>query len=241
MRCTFLGTGSAMAPAGRAQTGLLVRGDATLLVDCGSGVLSALSATDVGYEGIDAVLLSHHHLDHVADLLPILKARWLADCDALPVVGPPGTRALLDDALDAYDYLRGRVEAEVREIGAGTAPVAGTSVRVAETTHTAGSFAYRIGDLTVSGDTEPAESLADFADGSAVFVHECSYPDGTDADGHTTPTMLGHALAGHDYGTVYLTHHYPQMEGRRDELLDAVQTHYDGAVRIAADGITFAV
>jgi len=230
-----------MAPGGRAQTGLLVRGDADLLVDCGSGVLSALAGTDVGYEGVDAVLLSHHHLDHVADLLPILKARWLADCDTLPVLGPPGTRALVDDALDAYDYLRGRVAVEVREIGPGTVPLPGASARALATEHSAESFAYRIGDLTVSGDTEPSESLAAFADGSSVFVHECSYPDDVAADGHTTPTMLGHALAGHDYGTVYLTHHYPQTEGRHDDLIAAVREHYDGAVEAARDGLTVAV
>ena len=55
----------------RSQTGLLLAdpdGDAEpLLVDCGSGALHGLAATDVGYEGIGTVLLTHHHLDHVSD------------------------------------------------------------------------------------------------------------------------------------------------------------------------------
>ncbi|MFB6121236.1 MAG: MBL fold metallo-hydrolase [Halobacteriaceae archaeon] len=241
MDCTSLGTGSAMVPGGRAQTGLLVRGEGALLVDCGSGVLSALAETDVGYAGLDAVLLSHHHLDHVADLLPLLKARWLADCDTLPVVGPPGTRGLLDGALDAHDYLRGRVDVEVREVGPGQFAVADFSVRATETRHSTQCFAYRIDDLTVSGDTEPVESLADFADGSTVFVHECSFPDDVTAENHTTPAMLGNALAGHDYGTVYLTHLYPQTEGRHEELVASVRERYDGTVEVARDGLTVAV
>jgi ribonuclease BN (tRNA processing enzyme) len=103
-----------MPTGDRFQTGLVVEsGDDRLLVDCGSGVLHALARTDAGYEGADAVLLTHHHLDHVADLLPLLKARWLAGEESLAVAGPPGTKALLTDLLDVHDYLRGRTELAV--------------------------------------------------------------------------------------------------------------------------------
>jgi ribonuclease BN (tRNA processing enzyme) len=79
MEVTFLGTGSAMPTGDRAQTGLLVtHDDRRLLVDCGSGVLHRLAATETGYEAVHTVLLTHLHLDHVSDLLPLLKARWLA-------------------------------------------------------------------------------------------------------------------------------------------------------------------
>ena len=104
MRVTFLGTGSAMPAGDRVQTGLLLESnDDTLLVDCGSGVLHGLARTSVGYEGVDTVLLSHHHLDHVSDLMVFLKARWLAGETAMTVVGPPGTGNLVDDLLDVHD------------------------------------------------------------------------------------------------------------------------------------------
>jgi len=122
MRVTFLGTGSAMPTGERAQTGLLVTddedGDAgALVIDCGSGTLGALARTDTGYEAADTVLLTHHHLDHVSDLLALVKARWLAGETELTVAGPAGTRALVDGLLDVFEYLRGRVDLTVREVG----------------------------------------------------------------------------------------------------------------------------
>ena len=112
MQVTFLGTGAAMPTGDRSQTGLLLAdpgGDSDpLLVDCGSGALGALAATDVGYEAVGSVLLTHHHLDHVSDLLPLLKARWLAGETALEIVGPDGTEALVEDLLAVHDYMQGR-------------------------------------------------------------------------------------------------------------------------------------
>jgi Metal-dependent hydrolases of the beta-lactamase superfamily III len=105
MRLTVLGSGSAMPVPDRAQSGYLLDcGDRSLLVDCGSGVLGRLAGTDTGYEGVSTVLLTHHHLDHVAALLPLVKARWLAGEEHLEVVGPTGTKALVDGLLDVHDY-----------------------------------------------------------------------------------------------------------------------------------------
>jgi ribonuclease BN (tRNA processing enzyme) len=244
MRLTFLGTGSAMPLPDRAQTGLLLeRGDRTLLVDCGAGVLHRLAATDPGYEGVSTVLLTHHHLDHVADLLPLLKARWLAGEEHLEVVGPRGTKALVDDLFEAFDYLHGRVDVRIREVGGRDFSVAGFDVSAHETRHSVDGFAYRFagdddeGDLTISSDTEAFEGLAAFADGSSILVHDCSFPDDVDVSNHPTPSKLGDTLAGHDYGRVYLTHLYPHTEGRHEEMLGAVEARYDGDVRFARDGL----
>jgi ribonuclease BN (tRNA processing enzyme) len=242
MHLTFLGTGSAMALPDRAQTGLLLeRAERRLLVDCGAGVLHRLAATDTGYEGVSTVLLTHLHLDHVSDLLALLKARWLAGEEFLEVVGPHGTKALVDDLLDAFDYLDGRVDLRVREVGAHEFSVAGFDVRAHETRHSVEGLSYRMaseaGDLTISSDTEAFDGLAAFADGSALFVHDCSFPDDVDVSNHPTPSKLGEVLAGHDYGRVYLTHLYPHTEGRHEEMLEGIERRYDGDVRFARDGL----
>jgi ribonuclease BN (tRNA processing enzyme) len=254
MQVTFLGTGSAMPTGERMQTGLLVEGDGEagpLLVDCGSGALHSLAATATGYEGVDTVLLTHHHLDHVADLLPLMKARWLAGAESLRVVGPPGTGELVEGLLDVHDYMQDRLDLRLREVTPDEAPfdLAGFSVDAMETVHSMYCHAYRftpaesVGDgttpvFTFSGDSEETDRLARFADGSDVLVHDCSFPDEIDVDNHPTPAALGGVLAGHDYGTVYLTHLYPHTVGKEEAMLESLGERYDGEVRFAEDGLT---
>ena len=243
MNVTFLGTGSAMPTGERFQTGLLLEGgDEPLLVDCGSGVLHALAATDVGYEGVGTVLLTHHHLDHVSDLMALVKARWLAGEEHLRVVGPPGTGDLLDGLFDVHEYLQGRVDLTVDEVEPGTFSLAGFDVEAVETVHSMYCLAYRFerdgSAFTFSGDSEATEAVADLADGSDVLAHDCSFPDEIDVDNHPTPTQLGRVLAGRDLGRVFLTHLYPHTDGKRDEMLASIGEHYDGEVRFARDDLT---
>ena len=246
MQITFLGTGSAMPTGQRVQTGLLVEGDRPLLVDCGSGVLHALARTGVGYEGVDSVLLTHHHLDHVSDLLPLIKARWLAGETGLTVTGPPGTHDLVDGLLGVHEYMRGKVDLDVRELEpGGSTQLAGLSVLSHETAHSAQCLAYRFTNsngtsFVFSGDSEARADLCALADGAAALTHDCSFPDDVDVSNHPTPTSLGRALAAADpdVGRVYLTHLYPHTEGRHEEMLDALTTQYDGDVRFARDGQT---
>jgi ribonuclease BN (tRNA processing enzyme) len=243
MRLTFLGTGSAMPDGKRVQTGLLLAdGDRTLLVDVGSGVLHRLAQTEVGYEGVDTVLLTHHHLDHVADLLPLLKARWLAGETSLTVVGPEGTRDLVDGLLDVHAYMQDRIDLTVREVAPGDFELAGFSVDAMETRHSMPCLAYRFDDrLTYSGDSEAFADLADFAAVGDVLVHDCSFPDDVDVSNHPTPTALGAVLAGRDIESLYLTHLYPHTNGNHEEMKDAIAAHFDGDVSFARDGTTIEV
>jgi ribonuclease BN (tRNA processing enzyme) len=250
MRLTFLGTGSAMPTGRRVQSGLLLQSASdALLIDCGSGAIHSLARTTVGYEGVDSVLLSHHHLDHVSDLLPLMKARWLAGETDLTVAGPPGTEALVTDLLSVHDYMQDRLDLTLEDLDEDAAPfdVAGLSIDAMETRHSMQCFAYRFADpagegptIVFSGDTEAFSDLVGFADGAAVLIHDCSFPDDVDVSNHPTPATLGQALAESDadLGRVYLTHFYPHTEGRHDEMLESIGEHYDGDVRVAEDGLT---
>ena len=243
MQITFLGTGSAMPTGERFQTGLLLENNSRrLLVDCGSGVLHGLSRTNVGYEGVSSILLTHHHLDHVADLLPLLKARWLAGEEYVEIAGPRGTKALVDGLLDVHEYRQDRVDLTVREIGPYGFEIGGFGVEGYETRHSMYCLAYRFDEIfTVSGDSEAFSGLANFADGSAVLAHDCSFPDDVDVSGHPSPAELGDALAGHEIGRVYLTHLYPHTNDRHEEMLESIGERYDGDVRFAEDGLSLTI
>jgi len=249
-----------MPTGNRFQTGLLVEsGEDRLLVDCGSGALHGLARTTTGYEGVDTVLLTHHHLDHVSDLPVLMKARWLAGETDLTVVGPSGTEDLVRGMLDVHEYMDDRLDLTFRELEHGVFSLAGFEIAAMKTRHSMECLAYRFepqvaetddatGDdavprITFSADTEAFTDLVEFADGSAVLVHDCSFPDDVDVDNHPTPSTLGRALteADADIGRVYLTHLYPHIEGRHDEMLASVAEHYDGDVRFARDGLSLDV
>lgn len=252
MKLTFLGTGSAMPTGSRFQTGLLVEsGEQSLLVDCGSGVLHGLASTERGYEGVETVLLTHHHLDHVSDLPVLMKARWLAGEEHLTIVGPPGTKDLVSGLLDVHEYMQDRLDLTVQEIEPADTPTTleGFTVDSLWTRHSMDCLAYRFerGEddpaFVFSGDSEAFEELIEFADGAALLVHDCSFPDDVDVSNHPTPTQLGRVLADADadIGRVYLTHLYPHTEGRHEEMLDSLAEEYDGEVRFAEDGLTLDV
>jgi len=248
MRITFLGTGSAMPTGERFQTGLLLQsGDDRLLVDCGSGTLHGLAQTNVGYEHVDTLLLTHHHLDHVSDLAPLLKARWVDGRETMTVAGPEGTPELVRDVLDTHEYMQDRLDLTLRTVEPTGDPVevAGFEVAATETRHSMYCLAYRFENgggpaFVFSGDSEAFTGLVEFADGAAVLAHDCSFPDEVDVSNHPTPATLGETLAAADaeVGRVYLTHLYPHTQGHEEEMLESIGEHYDGDVRFARDGLS---
>lgn len=64
----IIGWWGAYPAAGDATSGYLLQSDGiNILIDCGSGVLGELQKS-IDLEKIDAVVLSHYHADHAADL-----------------------------------------------------------------------------------------------------------------------------------------------------------------------------
>jgi ribonuclease BN (tRNA processing enzyme) len=238
MQVTVLGTGSALPSPTRLQTGAIIeRGGDTLLVDCGSGVTHRLAQSALDYRDINTVLLTHTHLDHVADLPTLAKARLLNGHEAFTVVGPQGTRDVCD-ALFAVDDLTDRLDLTVRELPQRTDPftIDEFDIESAPTDHSKPGYAYRFNErLTIAGDTAPTEPVCSLADGSEVLVHECAYPDGTKSPGHSTPTALGELLADIDVDRILLTHLFPETEPHADELATTVRAYTDATVSVATD------
>lgn len=239
MRVTVLGTGAAHTTGERYQTGIFVEAsDQTLLVDAGNGVFQRLAQVGQPPEEIDTVLLTHLHLDHVADLFSIVKTRVLADRPAFSVIGPPGTKTTVDQLL-AIDDLRERADIDVTEIDPGSHTIAGFDVTAVETDHSEYCLAYRFGDRFVfSGDTEASPAVAQLADGCEVLLHDCAYTDShPDPSNHPTPTSLGRALREEDVeiDELYLTHLYPDAADAVDELRSTVASYIDASIHVPSD------
>jgi ribonuclease BN (tRNA processing enzyme) len=90
-----LGSGSGTGT--RFATSLALCGpDGLVLLDCGGPASSLLARYGEDVERLRAVLLSHWHVDHTADLPLLLQSLWLRNRQReaplrLPIYGPPGT------------------------------------------------------------------------------------------------------------------------------------------------------
>jgi ribonuclease Z len=93
----FAGTAGSVPTARRGLPALLLRaGGERLLFDCGEGTQQQLLRS-VGLPDVDAVFVTHFHLDHWLGLLGMIKTFDLrAREQPLPIYGPPGLRALFE-------------------------------------------------------------------------------------------------------------------------------------------------
>src|SRR4051812_30003605 len=168
-------------PAGGACGGYLVEHEGfRLFVDPGYSVLPRLLGV-LKAAAIDAVLVSHGHPDHVADLSPLLRARVMHDDPAppLPVYGLPGPvdRVLAID--EAVTVAGARV---VHAFRAGESfPVGPFQVTSTALPHFVPNVGLRIEaggrSLTYTGDAGPDDALVRLADATDLLLAEATYVD----------------------------------------------------------------
>src|SRR3954453_10729828 len=98
VKLTVVGCSPAWPNPGGAQSGYLLENDGRrLLLDCGPGVLPRLRELE-GWPRVDAIAITHFHLDHWGDLVP-----WVWGLQFGPAAGtdppelwvPPGGRETL--------------------------------------------------------------------------------------------------------------------------------------------------
>ena len=201
---TLLGTGSPIPDARRAGPSTLVRaGDQTFLVDCGRGVLMRTAALGVGANAISALLLTHLHSDHIADLGDVLISRWVSNFapnqPPLPIIGPPGTAEVVENTLKAFGPdigyriahhadLTAPPPVEVEEVTDGVVwGRDGVAITVAPTDHrpVAPTIGFRVehngASVVLAGDTVPCPTLDALAAGAGALVHTVIRKDLVDA------------------------------------------------------------
>ena len=67
----------------------------------GNDVQRQMARAGIAEPAVRVVFLSHHHLDHVADLGPVLWTHWTFGRGVLTVVGPQGTQELVNGLIAA--------------------------------------------------------------------------------------------------------------------------------------------
>jgi ribonuclease BN (tRNA processing enzyme) len=247
MRLTTIGTGAAAPDARRVNAGHLVEaGDVRLLLDCGSGVVHRMAELGLDWGGITHLALTHFDADHVSDVATLFVAwRWgqlPARSAPVTVLGPPGTRALLERLAAALwdKLLAPGYPVQVRELAPGERLALGQDVAIEsrKVPHTAESVAYSVehrrARLVYTGDTAPDPMLGAWAAGCDVLLTECSLPTEMAVPTHLTPEQAGALAAAARPRLLVLTHFYPPVD--RVDVRRLVATSYGGSVELAHDG-----
>jgi ribonuclease BN (tRNA processing enzyme) len=184
VRLSIIGSSPAWPNPGGACSGHQV--DDRLLLDCGPGVLAKLRDRQA-WPTVDAIAITHLHLDHWGDLIPWVwgnlfgpgretrPALWLppGSREALkPLLARLGSEDMLDRAFDVAEY-------EPRQPFA-TAGLEVTAIPVVH--YSIDAYGFRVqGDsrlFAYSGDSGPCPALAEIADGADLFLCEATLASG---------------------------------------------------------------
>ena len=249
-RLTVLGSCGAWPEAGRACSGfVLEHAGFRVVLDLGYGTLPrllALLGSDAA-DGIDAVVVTHAHPDHMVDLHGLLRARWFGrrGAPAIPLHAPQAVLAKVIELEDGDTGPARRVfdwqplPAAPRQLG----PLRLDSMLLPHFIPNAGVRLSAPG-LTVAytGDTGPAPGLARLGQDADLYLMEASDRDqqaSTPAAPpgpplHLSSAAAGQAAAAADARRLMLTHFWPGND--RQASLAAAAARFRGEILLAAEG-----
>jgi ribonuclease BN (tRNA processing enzyme) len=187
MRLTVIGSSPAWPNPGGAHSGYLVEGPERLLLDCGPGVLPRLRSME-GWPQIDAIAITHFHLDHWGDLVPwVWGTMYRKDGRHVnpELWVPPGGTKLLEEIgerlgfPDMFERTFRMTEYEP-DVPFTVGPHAVTATRVPH--YRLETYAFRVRSngavLAYSGDSAPSQELVETARGADLFVCEATLLSG---------------------------------------------------------------
>lgn len=257
MKLTVLGGAAAGGNPGQGTSAYLVEAaGAVIVLDLGFGTLGELRR-HADIRALDAIVVSHVHLDHILDLLSLRYALAYNPKPAIrriPVWLPPGGRAFVDrfaEALsdggddgpffaEAFDFAEYDPEVPLA--------VGLLTIRFAPTVHYVPCWAMRVeaedGALAYTADTGPSARLLPLLSGADVLVAEAAAPDPLPADhpepyserGHLTPTEAGRLASSAGVRRLVLSHLWWEYGFERSRDLAAAEFH--GPIVVAAPGTT---
>ena len=253
MKVTVLGSAAAGANAGSGCTSFLVQsGPTAVLIDCGSGAVGQLKRW-LDVQKLEAIVISHMHLDHILDLVTLRAAfRYAPEPfdDRIPLWLPPGGREILDGLagpldLDHHSPLFFDQVYQVAEYNPNDSLHIGQiAIDFARTQHPMPAWAMRIAKagsesaIGYTSDTGPITNLGTFFRGVDTLICEATLleSDISPMDrSHLTAAEAGRLATTCQAMNLLLTHFWDELGGER--LLAAASEAFDGQIELAWPGV----
>lgn len=250
MRLHVLGSSGGYPVPDNPCTGyLLEQGETRIWMDAGTGTMAAVQRI-VPLEKIDALVISHVHADHCADLFTLYvalrfrmegalrKPLWAPRevWEVLPrFLDPSGGGVMkLEEAFDFHPLQDG-----------GETEVAGVGFRCARTAHPVETLALRAEAdgrvLAYSADTGPAADLTSLAREADLFVCEACYQDAAiGAPVHLSARQAAELARRAGARNLALTHVWPTLDPQVS-LREAREAAGEMPVELATAGRVFEV
>lgn len=222
-----------------------------VLLDCGPGSLERAWREDL-LPVLDAIVISHMHLDHMLDLLlfsgELVREQLGGRRPALHIPAGVGPAALtaLDDAFSSGPLSTNRFDATFDVASYDVADVlriGDLTMSFAPTAHTAPCFAIRVSDgrasLVYGADGAPSVAVEQLAADADLLILEATFADDAQtaaAHGHMTARQGGELAARARAECLLLTHLLP---GAGDELVELAGRGFDGRIAIAREGLIY--
>ncbi|HLE63137.1 MAG TPA: ribonuclease Z [Pyrinomonadaceae bacterium] len=254
MKLVVLGSGTSVPHPRRASAGYwLETQSGTLLLDAGADAPHRMAQEELDWGNLDAIWISHFHLDHIGGLAPFLfSVRWAPQTRArrkpLKIFGPQGLELLIKTISNANNYklLEQSFPVELIEVESGKEflILPGLRASTLSTPHTPESMAIRLTgtngkSLVYSSDTGFSELLADFAREVELLILECSFRRNKPVEMHLELSDAMQLIGDCRPRTALLTHLYPEWDNVN--VSGEAQALWPGRTIEAVDGLRLEV
>jgi ribonuclease BN (tRNA processing enzyme) len=244
MKLTVIGYWGGYPKKNEASSGYLLEHNGfNLLLDCGSGILSKLQNV-LQPEELDAVILSHYHPDHIADIGVLQHARLIQGFLGKKMT----TLSVYGHHFDQNEFTKLTYKDITKGVAfdpAASLAVGPFQIRFLKTDHPVPCYAMRIeadGKVIIyTGDGSYKNELINFCKNADLLLCECNFygnQDGKQA-GHMTSLEAGGLAQMALVKQLCLTHlpHY----GNTQELVNEASSKYPGIIKLAEEFLTISL
>jgi ribonuclease BN (tRNA processing enzyme) len=227
MHLTVLGCSGSLPGPDSPAAGYLVQADGFAIgLDLGNGTLGVLQRHLDPFD-LGAIVLSHLHPDHCADMTALLVyLRYHPDRPPpgrrLPVHGPSETAARLAAAAAPSAAELARMDLsdvfDIRPLDGATVRIGPFELSAAPVAHPCEAYALRVEyggtSLVYTGDSGPCGGLSELAAGADVLLAEATWTDhpSRPKDLHMSGLQAGRLAATAEVRRLLLTHVAPWTE-----------------------------